>query len=170
MSRLSRSRAQDLDARYAIAPLETPHLDEVLAIERSSYTHPWLPRAFEYEIGKNPVGWARVALTREQTPRVAAYLVSWIVFEHLHLQNVTVHPEHRRHGLGRFLLLHAMEEALAREATTALLEVRRSNVAAQSLYRSLDFREVGARKDYYDSPREDAIVFQRELSRETMPR
>jgi [ribosomal protein S18]-alanine N-acetyltransferase len=157
---------QNVSARYAIVPFEIGHLDEVLAIERESYTHPWSRRAFEYEIEKNPVGWARVALTREDFPRVAAYLVTWIVFEHLHVQNVAVATDHRRRGLARLLLLQAMAEARAREATTVLLEVRRSNVAAQRLYLDLDFLEAGTRKDYYTSPREDAIVLRRDLTRE----
>jgi ribosomal-protein-alanine N-acetyltransferase len=161
---------EELRARYAIVPFDTRHIDEVLAIERSSYTNPWSREAFQYEIEKNPFGWARVALTREEPPRVAGYVVTWIVFEHLHIQNVAVHPQHRRQGLARLLLLLALVEGLSREATTALLEVRRSNVEAQGLYRDLGFREAGERKDYYSSPREDAIVYQRELRRETMPR
>jgi [ribosomal protein S18]-alanine N-acetyltransferase len=167
LSRLIRpSQEESLKARYSVAPFERRHLEEVLAIERASYTHPWPRRAFEYEIDTNPLGWARVALTLEKSPQVAAYLVTWIVFEHLHVQNVAVHPEHRRRGLARFLLLVAMEEAIAREATTVLLEVRRSNLEAQRLYRDLDFREMGVRRDYYTSPREDAIVYRRELRRE----
>jgi [ribosomal protein S18]-alanine N-acetyltransferase len=161
---------ETLRARYSVVPFDARYLDEVLSIEHASYTHPWRRSAFEYEIERNPLGWARVALSREDPPRVAAYLITWIVFEHLHVQNVAVHPEHRRRGLARFLLILAMEEALSRDATTVLLEVRRSNVGAQRVYLDLGFREAGERKDYYSSPREDAIVFRRELSPETMPR
>ncbi|MGH9322174.1 MAG: ribosomal protein S18-alanine N-acetyltransferase [Vicinamibacteria bacterium] len=149
---------------YALVRMEASHLDEVLAIERASYEHPWTRNAFEVEMARDPVSWARVALTAEEPARVAGYCVAWILFEHLHIQNLAVHPDHRRRGLGRFLLVRALEEGSRERTTTALLEVRRSNHAAQNLYRNLGFREMGSRKDYYSQPREDALVFQKDLT------
>jgi ribosomal-protein-alanine N-acetyltransferase len=140
------------------------HLDEVSAIETQSYENPWTRNAFECELGTNPVSFSRVALTREAPPRVAGYCIAWIAFEHVHIQNVAVHPEHRRCGLGRVLVLQALEEGRSRGATAALLEVRRSNAAAQNLYHRLGFEETGTRRDYYSQPREDALIFRKELS------
>ena len=150
-------------ARYELVPMKLAHLDEVSAIELESYEHPWARSAFESELGKNPVSWSRVALTRETPARVAGYCVAWIVFEHIHIQNVAVHPEHRRQGLGRLLLLRALEAGRAQGAAAALLEVRRSNKTAQKLYRELGFVAAGTRRDYYSLPREDALIFRKEL-------
>ena len=150
-------------ARYELVPMSPSHLDEVTAIELESYENPWARSAFECELGVNPVSWSRVALTAEAPSRVAGYCVAWIVFEHIHIQNVAVHPEHRRQGLGRLLLLRALEEGRARGAAAALLEVRRSNEAAQNLYRELGFFEAGTRRDYYSRPQEDALLFRKEL-------
>jgi [ribosomal protein S18]-alanine N-acetyltransferase len=154
----------DLALRYSLVPLSSRHLDDVTAIERESYTNPWPRSAFEYEIDKNPVSFCLVALSTEASNELAGYCISWIVFEYLHIQNVTVHPAHRRRGLGRFLLARAFEEGISRGATVALLEVRRSNLAALDLYLELGFREAGTRKDYYSRPREDAVLFERELT------
>lgn len=151
--------------RYLHVPMEVSHLDEVAAIERESYENPWARNAFECELGTNPVSFSRVALSTEAPPRVAGYCVAWIVFEHVHIQNLAVHPEHRRRGLGRFLLLQALTEGRSRGATSALLEVRRSNAAAQNLYRRLGFEETGTRREYYSSPREDALIFRKDLRR-----
>ena len=159
------SAEADLLTRYALLPMESAHLDEVMRIEELSYSHPWKRRAFEYEIGNNPMSWPRVLVAKDG-PLVAAYCVVWFLFEHLQIQNVAVHPDHRRQGLGRFLVLRALEEGLLRGAQAAFLEVRRSNAVAQSLYRALGFQESGVRRDYYSLPREDALVFKRELSRE----
>ena len=152
-------------ARYEIVPMGPSHLDEMLAIELESYENPWAKSAFESELGRNPVSWSRVALTSEPPARVAGYCVVWIVFQHVHIQNLAVHPEHRRRGLGRLLLLRALDEGRSRGAAAALLEVRRSNEAAQRLYRDLGFIETGTRRDYYSRPREDAILFRKELGR-----
>jgi ribosomal-protein-alanine N-acetyltransferase len=151
-------------ASYDLVPMQAAHLDEVSAIELQSYENPWARSAFEAELRKNPVTFARVALTKGAEARVAGYCVAWIVFEHVHIQNLAVHTEHRRSGLGRRLLENALEEARARGAKSALLEVRRSNAAAQSLYRALGFVEAGTRREYYSLPREDALLFRKELS------
>jgi len=151
---------------YEIVPMGLSHLDEILAIERESYENPWARRAFEAELGKNRVGWSRVALTAEARPRVAGYCIAWILFEHIHIQNVAIHPEHRRRGLGRLFLVRAIEEGRARGAIAALLEVRRSNVPAQTLYRELGFEEAGTRRAYYSQPKEDALLFRKELGGE----
>jgi ribosomal-protein-alanine N-acetyltransferase len=156
----------DLSIRYVLAPMGVSHLDQVAAIEIESYDNPWARNAFECELGSNPVSFSRVALTTDEPPQVAAYCIAWVVFEHVHIQNLAVHPAHRRQGLGRFLLLQALSEGRARGATAALLEVRRSNAAAQSLYRGLGFEETGARRDYYSRPREDALILRKELKGE----
>jgi ribosomal-protein-alanine N-acetyltransferase len=153
----------DASALYTIAPMTRMHLDEVMAIERASYTNPWSRQGFEHEIENESLSWSRVALTVERAPEVAGYCVVWFVLEHLHLQNLAVHPRHRRRGLGRALVLAALDVGLARGARTALLEVRRSNLAAQTLYRALGFRHTFDRKDYYSDPREDALLFERAL-------
>ena len=44
------------------------------------------------------------------------------------------------------------------------LEVRRSNAAAQRLYRRFGFRPVGVRPNYYAEDQEDAIVMLLDLT------
>ena len=64
-------------------------LDEVLEIERASFSMPWSRGAFTYEIERNRV--ARCWVTREDG-RVAGYLCLWEVADELHITNVAVHP------------------------------------------------------------------------------
>jgi ribosomal-protein-alanine N-acetyltransferase len=67
--------------------------------------------------------------------------------------NLVVGPAWRRQGVARQLV-----EPLLGEGNTVFLEVRESNMAAQSFYKSMGFQEVSIRKKYYDSPPESAIV------------
>lgn len=153
--------------RYALVPMEPAHLDEVSNIERMSYTNPWPREAFEHEIEVNPFSRPTVAVTTQAAPvpgEIAGYCVVWIMFDHLHVQNVAVHPRHRRAGLARALLSRALDQARARNVDVAFLEVRSSNVVAQTLYASLGFRQSGERKNYYSRPREDALLFRAELT------
>ena len=99
--------AIDLLSCYALMAMADEHLDEVEVIERLSYSNPWPRDSFVHEIEENAFSHPRVALTTDDAREVAGYCISWIVFETLQIQNVAVHPRHRRRGLARHLLLRA---------------------------------------------------------------
>ena len=153
----------DLIACYTMRRVEEAHFDEVLAIERMSYTNPWVEDAFRHEVEQNAFSRPRVAVTIEKPHAVVGYCVSWLVFEQVHIHNVAVHPRHRRFGLARHLLERALEDGLDAGARSAQLEVRESNVIALKLYASLGFRVASERKGYYSRPREDAVLLHKDL-------
>ncbi|HMD71416.1 MAG TPA: GNAT family N-acetyltransferase [Bryobacteraceae bacterium] len=87
--------------------------------------------------------------------RVAGFLVSRpLGLDEGELLNLAVEPESRRKGVGKALVLAFLGEFPG----GAYLEVRESNTAALELYKSLGFKEVTRRPEYYDSPPEAAIV------------
>ncbi len=149
---------------YTIEVMEEKHLDDVVAIENMSHTNPWKLEAFKHELSQNPFSRPRVALTKGAIQNVAGYCVLWVVFEHAHIQNIAVHPHHRRRHLARLLLRAAVAEARDAGAETVALETRRSNDAAQKLYLTEGFSLVGERRGYYSRPSEDAVQFERILS------
>jgi ribosomal-protein-alanine N-acetyltransferase len=51
--------------------------------------------------------------------------------------------------------------AHAKSVTVGFLEVRESNEAAVALYKGYGFQPIGRRRNYYDHPREDAIVMRK---------
>jgi ribosomal-protein-alanine N-acetyltransferase len=63
------------------------------------------------------------------------------------------------------LLAALVEAALAFDCDRIFLEVATTNVAAQALYRSAHFAPVGARRNYYPSTGEDALVMVRTLEK-----
>lgn len=85
-----------------------------------------------------------------------------------HLLGIAVVPELQRCGLGMQLLQAVLAELHERGCRRCLLEVRRSNTAAQALYARAQFVLDGVRKDYYPPQdagemREDALLFSRPL-------
>lgn len=150
-------------AGYRLEPMQLADLPDVLAIEELSFANPWPRQAFEHEVLKNPFSYPTVArpLAPERPP-VAGFCIYWVLFEQIHIQNVAVHPERRGQGLGRYLLEEALAAGARAGGARAVLEVRESNRVARELYRSLGFREVGKRKGYYRTPREDAILYQKD--------
>ena len=135
-------------------------LDEVLDIERASFSMPWSRGAFTYEIERNRV--ARCWVMREDE-RVAGYLCLWEVADELHITNVAVHPAYRRRGIGRSLLAAVLDDAIRRSLSLVGLEVRPTNAEARALYESFGFRVVGRRRGYYYDTGEDALVMEARL-------
>jgi ribosomal-protein-alanine N-acetyltransferase len=92
---------------------------------------------------------------------IVAYCVAQIVVDELHIHNLVVRQGARSQGLGGRLLRVVLALAAGRGARVALLEVRQSNWAAIQLYRSAGFQAVGLRRDYYERPREDAVLLRK---------
>ena len=132
-------------------------LAEVAAIQASS------PEAAHWDAADYLQYDFRVCL---QDGRVAAFLVARRVApDESELLNLVVAPEFRRKGLARALLQELLttpvnaEQARACPTKSSLyLEVRESNRAARTLYKSIGFQEVNIRPGYYLAPPEAAIV------------
>jgi len=142
-------------------------LDEVLAIERASFSMPWSRGAFLYEMQQNRV--ARCWVGRDEAARVVGYLCLWEVADEVHITNVAVRPELRRQGIARSLLRTVLDDARSRRFKVVVLEVRPSNQHAVSLYESFGFRVVGRRRGYYYDTGEDALVMEVGLHGEAVP-
>ena len=74
------------------------------------------------------------------------------------IENVVVAPEKRRQGVGIKIIQELLLQAQSAGATSVLLEVRESNMAARRLYEKLGFSQQGRRSNYYRNPEEDALL------------
>ena len=141
-------------------------LPRILEIERLAFPQPWSLDSFKREL-MLPFSRIMVAIqvqaTQTETRGLpAGFLCRWLVADECHILNVAVHPELRRGGIGMALMAEAINEAKTKIIRLVTLEVRRSNVAARSLYRKLNFEERRLRTNYY-GPGEDAIVMELHL-------
>ncbi|MGQ0734312.1 MAG: ribosomal protein S18-alanine N-acetyltransferase [Acidobacteriota bacterium] len=134
-------------------------LDEIVEIEASSFHRPTNRGWYETELERPDVCFLYVLRVPEH--RVAGFCAFWKAADQIHINNLAIRPQLRRQGLGSLLLARSLEEARRIGATHATLEVRRSNVAAISLYLRAGFEVTGVRKLYYTSPIEDALILAR---------
>ena len=139
--------------------MEPSDLDEIVKIERASFSSPWSTRFFLEEL-RVPCARSLLAQIEE---RVVGYVIYWELPAELDVHNLAVHPNYRRQGIGRSLLSVTIGEARNRGASRISLEVRRSNESAQSLYWSLGFVTRGVRRGYYLDNGEDALVMVLEM-------
>jgi len=129
-------------------------LDEIMAIERDSFSYPWSPRFFLQEL-RVPCARSLLAVANGRT---VGYIIYWLLPKEVDIHNLAVHPTCRQRGIGRSLLQGVIDEAKRNGSSRVTLEVRKSNAAAQRLYHSLGFVERGVRRGYYSDDGEDALV------------
>ncbi len=108
---------------------------------------------------------AFAVLANTEARDLRAILMATRVEQSVELEVLLVRPGDRRQGWGERLSTHWLAWAARKGATDAMLEVRRSNVAAQRLYQRLGFHVEGCRPGYYRSPVEDALLMHRHLVR-----
>ena len=141
-----------------ITNMRQEHVAQVAALEKLCFRDPWSENSVASELN-NPLSLWLVALDGE---RLAGYVGSQTVMDESDMMNVAVHPDFRKQGIATALILGLVEELRKKESHCLTLEVRASNENAISVYRKLDFQEVGRRKNYYRNPREDALILRKE--------
>ena len=82
----------------------------------------------------------------------------WMMADEAHITNLAVRRQYRGKGLGELLLLASIDLAAELKASFLTLEVRASNLVAQSLYNKYGFVQMGIRRAYYLDNHEDAII------------
>lgn len=147
---------QDLEKLIKPIPLADEHVDEVYEIEKLSYKVPWSKFGFYAEI-RNPFSHSYVLFLGHE---IVGYIVLWDYGKSLHIANITVHPNYRRRGLGRFMIRFAKDIAKEHRKRFLTLEVRKSNLPARKLYESEGFVEIGVIRGYYPGDFEDAVIYQ----------
>ncbi|ROZ79072.1 ribosomal protein S18-alanine N-acetyltransferase [Ramlibacter sp. WS9] len=142
-------------------PLTEARLDEIVAIERAAYGHPWTRGNFSDSLQS---GYQAQLLTAGAT--VIGYFVAMKGVDEVHLLNITVAPALQGQGWGRVLLDALAVWSRGQGAQWLWLEVRVGNVRAQRIYEHHGYRRVGERKGYYPADggkREDAVVMSLKL-------
>ena len=150
-----------LERTVRIVPMTHEHLDEVAALERICFSDPWSRNMLAEELD-NACSAYLVALSPEDGS-VEGYAGLLVVADEGYITNVAVRPEARRGGVASALLDVFVRFAEGNRLAFLTLEVRESNYAAIALYGSRGFRGVGRRKNYYEHPKEDAIIMTREF-------
>ena len=141
-----------------IAHMTAEYVPQVAALEKVCFSDPWSEKSVASEL-ENPLSCWLVALDGET---VAGYVGSQTVLDETDMMNIAVSPASRRQGVAR-ALIEALVSALRERGSKQLtLEVRASNGPARQLYESLGFLQVGLRKNYYQNPKEDALILRKE--------
>ena len=124
-----------------IVPMTADHLDALEQLERTCFSRPWSRKMLAEELDNQCA--AFLVAEDAATGQVIGYAGLLVAADEGYITNVAVFPQYRRH------------------LAFLTLEVRPSNAAAIALYTRFGFREAGRRRNYYDLPKEDALILTR---------
>ncbi len=139
-----------------IVPMAAEHLDRLEQLERMCFSRPWSKKMLAEELDNQCA--AFLVAVEPETEKAVGYAGLLVVADEGYITNVAVDPSCRRQGVAAQLLQVFDNFAKGNHLAFLTLEVRPSNAAAIALYEDFGFREVGRRRNYYDLPKEDALI------------
>jgi len=140
---------------YTVCDVRPEHIPQIEELEKRCFSMPW---PADLLISQMKDAQHEFIAALDADGRILGYVGMMYVLDEGYIANVAVAPEYRRQGIADALIKRLEELCLAHALSFVSLEVRAGNVPAITLYEKHGFRRVGLRKNYYERPREDALI------------
>lgn len=140
---------------YRIVDAEEKHLNALHEIENECFSMPWTLDMLKSQLRDHR---HEFIIAEDGEGKVLGYVGMMYVIDEGYISNVAVSAKYRRHGIADALIDTLYKRASALGLAFMTLEVRKSNMPAIRLYEKHGFAVVGSRKNYYDLPKEDALL------------
>ncbi len=135
-------------------------MDEVLAIERSSFEFPWTEEEFLCCLRqRNCIG-----TVAELDHEIVGFMIYELHQSMLRILNVAVSPNLRRQGVGTQMVQRLVDKLSQQRRREIVLEVRETNLDAQLFFANGGFRALSVLRNHYDDTLEDAYYMRYSLN------
>lgn len=134
-------------------------LDAIAALELETFSDAWTWRGI-LDTFHQKQAFVTVA---EKDGQIAGYCIMYFALEEAEIVRIAVGPAFRRQGVGRSLLDKVEQICQEKGFAHLLLDVRESNASARAFYRDYGFGIDGIRKNFYDSPKESAVLMSKAI-------
>lgn len=141
-----------------ITKMKAEHTAQVAALEQICFSCPWSENAIIHELTNQISIW----LVAVEQGKVIGYVGSQYGYGEADMMNLAVAPAYRRNGIGKALVAELVAQLQSMDIHSLTLEVRQSNLPAVMLYESMGFSQVGLRPNYYQKPKEAALILRKE--------
>ena len=144
-----------------IIQLGIVHLNDCIDLDQKSLNGLWTKSQWERELAEPK----RICLgiIELETKKLLGICSAWLVIDELQITFIAVHPMHQRKGLGKFLLTDLIKRSKSLQTNHIHLEVKDSNVTAKAFYKSMGFKTVGNRSNFYQDG-SDALLLNKETN------
>ena len=144
-----------------IIQLEIMHLNACMELDQKSLKGIWTKTQWEREL-TDPKRICLGIIERE-TKKLLGFCSAWIVKDELQITLIAVQPAHQRRGLGTFLMSDLIKRSSSLRTNQIYLEVKESNMSAKAFYKSMGFKTVGNRSNFYKDG-SDALILNKETN------
>lgn len=148
-----------MEETFIIKRMTEEDVAAVAALEGENFSRPWSYDAFFQTLSDENY----IVIIAKDRDALLGYCVLLCTGEEADITNVCTAPSARGKGMATAMLTVLMEEGKNRGVAEYFLEVREGNVPARSLYTKLGFEEIGLRKNYYEEPKEHAVLMKKIL-------
>lgn len=146
-----------MEIKYSIRQMQKEDLEDVTALEQSCFSMPWKYRDFE-EVLSNPNRVYLVAQLKNEFKIIGGCMLTHIIGEG-DISNVAVDVRYRGNHIASALMKELLDYGKTEWNISAFtLEVRSQNADAIKLYKNLGFELAGIRPNFYDKPKDDALI------------
>lgn len=138
----------------SVRSMKESDVEAVSRLEKLYFTDAWSEKSI-LETLKQPHAFILVA---EEDDELIGYCIVYLAMDEAEIARIAVDASKRKRGVGQELLRATCRTGIQQGVERLLLDVRESNEAALNLYRSFGFAEDGIRKNFYENPKEHAVL------------
>ena len=149
---------------FKIRQLGILHLNSCIDLDKKALKGLWTKSQWEKELS-DPKRIC-IGVIELETQKLLGLCSAWLVIDELHITAFAVDPIHQRKGLGKFLISELIKRSNSLRTNQILLEVKNTNEEAKAFYKSLNFKIVGNRSNFYKDG-SDAIIFTKQLNKKS---
>ncbi len=137
------------------------NLNACMELDQKSLKGLWTKSQWEIELSHPK----RICLgiIELKTKKLLGLCSAWLVINELHITSIAVHPIHQRKGLGKLLLSDLIKRSSQLRTNHIHLEVRDSNEPAKAFYKSMGFKVIANRSNFYKDG-SDALLLTKETN------
>lgn len=147
-------KQMESDKMIEISEADFQELPKIAALEREIFPDAWSLKSLE-ETWKQKNSAIFVAKTKEG---MAGYLIFYYVLEEGEIARIATAHSVRRQGVAGQMFRKLLDFCQEQQITRIMLEVRENNEAARRFYGKSGFTKDGIRRNYYENPKENAVL------------
>ena len=147
-----------------IIQLEIMHLNACVDLDQKALNGLWSKSQWEKEL-TDPKRIC-IGVIELETKKILGLCSAWLIIDELHITSIAVHPIHQRKGLGKLLISDLIKRSNSLLTNQIHLEVKDTNEPAKAFYKSMGFKIIGNRSNFYKDGN-DAILFSKQLNKKS---
>ena len=136
-------------------------IEKVASLEVEIFPDPWSAKSIKETYEQKYA----LILGAYQDETLIGYVIFYYIIDEGEIARIAVSPSHRRQGVANQIFAGLLEFCSQNDIERILLDVRISNEAAIAFYRKSGFAEDGIRKNFYDNPKEHALLMSTAVAR-----